>query len=250
MKKYLFIVLILCIKTLTAQDSKALLQQAADAYSNNDYPSAIQQYEQILANGEHAFEVYYNLANAYFKDNQIAPAILNYERANRLNPADADLQHNLRMAQSRTVDKINMIPVPELVTGYKSFVNSTPADTWGTFSLMIFVLALIGIAAFLYLNQKWMKQLALGLGGVLLLLSFLFFFLGWQQSNWLSNQKEAVIFQPSITVTSTPNDSGEELFVLHEGTKVRIVERFKEWVRVRIGDGNMGWMPRTAVKEI
>ena len=95
-----------------------------------------------------------------------------------------------------------------------------------------------------------MKQLALGLGGVLLLLSFLFFFLGWQQSNWLSNQKEAVIFQPSITVTSTPNDSGEELFVLHEGTKVRIVERFKEWVRVRIGDGNMGWMPRTAVKEI
>ena len=247
---HILFLLVFLIKTIAAQDGNILLQQAADAYTNGDYPAAIQQYEQILANGEHAFEVYYNLANAYFKDNQIAPAILNYERANRLDPADADLQHNLRMAQSRTVDNINMIPVPELVTGYKSFVNSTPADRWGAFSLVAFVLALIGIAAFLYLGQRWMKQMAVGSGVVLLLLSLFFFFLGWQQSNWLNSQKEAVIFQSSITVSSTPNDSGEELFVLHEGTKVRIVERFREWVRVRIGDGNMGWMPGKAVREI
>ncbi len=238
------------LKAASAQDANALLQQAADAYSNGDYKAAITQYEQVLAKGQHAFEVYYNLGNAYFKNNQIAPAILNYERAALLDPADADLQHNLAMAKSRTVDKIDILAVPEFVTGYKSFVNALPADRWGTWSIIAFVLMLGAIAAFLYLTQRWMKQLALGSGVLLALLAIVFFFFGWQQSNWLNSRKEAIIFQPSITVTSTPDNAGEELFVLHEGTKVRIVERFRDWVRIRIGDGNTGWMPVEAAEEI
>ncbi len=247
---YLFIILLLFVKTAIAQDNNALLQQAADAYANGDYPAAINHYEQILAQGQHAFEVYYNLGNAYFKKNEIAPAILNYERASRLNPSDADLQHNLAMAKSRTVDKVDMLTVPEFVTGYKSFVNATPADRWGTLSIIGFVFMLLAIAAFLYLTQRRMKQLALGSGVLLAFLTIVFFFFGWQQSNWLNSQKEAIIFQPSITITSTPDNTGEELFVLHEGTKVRIVERFRDWVRVRIGDGNTGWMPEEGMEEI
>ena len=253
MKNYVLIILLpllFFIKTATAQDGSPLLQQAADTYSNGDYKTAISQYEQILASGEAAFEVYYNLGNAYFKNNQIAPAILNYERAARLNPADGDLQHNLAMAKSRTVDKVDMLAVPEFVTGYKSFVNATPADRWGTLSIGAFVLMLAAIASFLYLTQKWAKQMALGSGTLLTLLAIIFFFFGWQQSNWLNSRKEAIIFQPSITVTSTPDNVGEELFVLHEGTKVRIVERFRNWVRVRIGDGNTGWVPEKVAKEI
>ena len=249
-KKYILLFFLFFIKTASAQDANTLLQQAADAYSNNDYRSAIDQYEQVLASGQHAFEVYYNLGNAYFKDNQIAPAILNYERAALLNPADADLQHNLSMAKSRTVDKINILAVPEFVTGYKSFVNATPADRWGTWSVVAFVLMLIAIAKFLYFSKKWMKQVALVFALVLALLAVAFFFFGWQQSNWLNSRKEAIIFQPSITVTSTPDNSGEELFVLHEGTKVRVMERFRDWIRIRIGDGNTGWMPKAAAKEI
>lgn len=246
----LFFALFLLVKMADAQDGTVLLQQAADAYSNGDYQTAIDQYEQLLAGGQDAFEVYYNLGNAYFKNNQIAPAILNYERAARINPADADLQHNLAMAKSRTVDKVDMIAVPEFVTGYKSFVNATPADRWGTLSILSFVLMLLAIGAFLYLSQRWMKQLALGAGGLLFLLAIAFFFFGWQQTNWLNSRKEAIIFQPSITVTSTPDKTGEELFVLHEGTKVRIVERFRDWIRVRIGDGNTGWVPEKVAKEI
>lgn len=246
----LFFVLLLFVKTASAQDGNLLLQQAADAYSNGDYQTAIDQYEQVLAGGQDAFEVYYNLGNAYFKNNQIAPAILNYERAARINPADADLQHNLAMAKSRTVDKVDMLAVPEFVSGYKSFVNATPADRWGTLSILAFVLMLVAIGAFLYLSRRWMKQLALGTGGVLALLAIAFFFFGWQQTNWLNSRKEAIIFQPSITVTSTPDKTGEELFVLHEGTKVRIVERFRDWIRVRIGDGNTGWVPEKVAKEI
>ena len=252
--KRLFQILYFCLlffpKISTAQEAHTLLQQAADAYANGDYQTAISQYEQIIVNGQHAFQVYYNLGNAYFKNNQIAPAILNYERAARINPADTDLQHNLAMAKSRTVDKVDMLAVPEFVTGYKSFVNATPADRWGAYSIAAFLLMLIAIATFLYFSKKWIKQVTLGSGILMALLAIIFFIFGWQQSTWLNSRKEAIIFQPSITVTSTPDSTGEELFVLHEGTKVRIVERFRNWVRIRIGDGNTGWVPEEAAKEI
>lgn len=255
MKKYLFIgflffSLFLFANKSNAQDSINLLQQAADAFANGDYPASISLYEQILTSGKDAFEVYYNLGNAYFKSDQIAPAILNYERAARFNPSDTDLLHNLKMAKARTVDKIDMLPVPELVSGYKTFVNATPADRWGMFSLLTFVFLLVAIAGFLFLNKKWLKQLALSSGLLLALLTLVFFFFGWQQSRWLESNKEAIVFQPSITVSSTPDQAGEELFVLHEGTKVRIVKRFKDWVRIRIGDGNMGWIKKEALEEI
>ena len=233
-----------------AQDGSALLPQAADAYTNGDYAVAIDFYEQILSSGQYSFEVYYNLGNAYFKNEELAPAILNYERAARIDPADADLQHNLAMAQSRTVDNIDMLPIPDLVSGYQSFINATAADSWGMFSLAAFVLLLAAILVFLNVEQRWLKQIVLGTGGLLLVLSLLFFFFGWQQSNWLNSRKEAIIFQPSITVTSTPDNAGEELFVLHAGTKVRIVERFRNRVRIQIGDGNTGWIEQPAIQEI
>ena len=232
------------------QDNTMLLQQAADAYSNKNFQAAIDAYEKILENGSEAFEVYYNLGNAYYKSDQIAPAILNYERAKLLRPADEDLSHNLAMAEARTVDRIEGIPVPELITGYKSFVNTVSADLWGFYSIICFILVLGAVAGFLFLTQRWIKQLLLGLGVLCLVLSLLFWFLGAQQQSWLNNQKEAIIFQASVTASSTPNENGEDLFVLHAGTKVKVVKRFRDWVQVQIANGNTGWMQANAIQQI
>ncbi len=154
------------------------------------------------------------------------------------------------MARERTVDKIDMLSVPELLTGFRAFVNRFPADKWGMWSIFAFFLALLSAAVFLFFARRIVKQMALGFGVVFLVASIIFFYFGWQQQLWLNSRKEAIIFQPSITVHSTPGTTGEELFVLHEGTKVRIVERFQEWVRIRIGDGNSGWAPSDALEEI
>ena len=223
-----------------AQNGQALIQKAADAYGNADYQQAIDLYEQVLAGGEEAFELYYNLGNAYFKADQIAPAILNYERAARLDPADTDLNHNLAMARQRTTDKIETISVPEFVSVFKSYVNALSVDQWGIASILCFILLLAAAGAFLLSPLKWVKQLGLGSGLLLAALTTLFLLFAWQQKSWLDSRREAVIFQPSATVQSTPDNAGEELFVLHEGTKVRIVERFRDWVRIRIGDGENG----------
>jgi len=226
------------------------LAQAAEAYSNNNFEKSITLYEQILADGWESFEVYYNLGNAYYKTDQIAEAILNYERAAVINPTDEDLLHNLNMARSRTVDKISMIAVPQFVSGYKAFVNSISADTWGIISLISFFGILGLIIFFLSASQRWIKQTILGFILLFFLTSTTAFLFGWQQKNWRNSNKEAIIFQPSINVQSTPDQNGKELFVLHEGTKVQIVERFKDWARIRIGDGKTGWVTQQAIAEI
>lgn len=249
-KFLLLFIFFLGTQALLAQQENTQISEAADAYSNQEYQKAIDLYEQILSDGKDAFEIYYNLGNTYFKEEGIGAAILNYERAARIDPANADLQHNLKMAQARTVDKIEMISVPEFVTGYKSFVNTFSSDSWGKLSLLTFSLLLIFLLVFLFSNKKWMKQIALGSGILFLFLTTLFFYFGWQQERWLNDQKEAIIFKPSITVTSTPDNAGEELFVLHEGTKVRIIERFRDWTRIRIGNGNTGWIPKEVAEEI
>lgn len=226
------------------------LGKAAEAYSAGNYDEAIQLYKGVIAGNWESFEVYYNLGNAYYKSDQIAPAILNYERAAQINPLDEDLTHNLNMARNRTVDKIDIIAVPEFVSGYKSFVNNLSADSWGTISLLSFILMLGVIIVFLLLSNQRIKQLMLGLSILLLFLSAITFLFGWQQTSWRNNNNDAIIFQSSITAQSTPDENGEELFVLHEGTKVRITERFRNWVRIRIGDGKNGWIKEEAIEEI
>lgn len=238
-----------CCCMLMAQE-EAQLTQAAEAYSNSNFEEAIQLYEQVLANGWEAFEVYYNLGNAYYKTDQIAPAILNYERAARINPTDEDLQHNLNMARNRTVDRIEMLSVPQFVNGYKAFVNNLSSDSWGTISIFSFFLALAAILIFLLIPTKWIKQLTLGLLLLFIGLSTVSFLFGWQQKQWLNANNEGIIFQASIEVQSTPDENGQELFVLHQGTKVRIVENFKDFVRIRIGDGKTGWINKQAIQEI
>lgn len=250
-KKYSLGMFLICFLSLhTVAANTTLIEAAQEAYSKEDFQTAIEKYEQIVSNGNEAFELYYNLGNAYFKTDQLGLAILNYERAAKINPTDTDLNHNLAIAQSRTVDKIEVVSAPEFVSGFKSFVNATPADSWGIYSLMAFTLFLIALGIFFFLNVKNLKQLSLLFAAILLMLSLGFFYFGWQQQRWLNSNKEGIILQASVTVSSTPDQSGEELFVLHEGTKVRILEYFKDKTRIRITNGNIGWLFKNDLQEI
>ena len=246
------LILVICwiSNPVPAQNEQTILKDAAQAYADEEYTNAISLYENLLSQGKEAFELYFNLGNAYYKSDQIAPAILNYERAAKLQPTDEDLQYNLAMAQARTVDKIEAIQVPQFVTGYKSFVNQFSADQWGYFSILAFVFMLGVLAAFLLTTNRSFKKISLTIAILLFTLSFSTFIFGAQQRSWLNSNKEGIIFQPTINVRSGPQESAEAIFVLHEGTKVNIVERFSDWLRIRIGDGNTGWVKASSVQEI
>ena len=224
--------------------------EADSAYIRNDFASAIQLYEALLNKGESA-EVYYNLGNAYYKADNIAKAILNYERALLLNPGDNDIRFNLEMARAKTVDKVNPTSEMFFVTWFNSIKNLMGADLWAKCAITSFILFIITLALFIFAKQIVLKKVGFALS-ILFLIAVIFTnIFASKQKDSLENRTEAIIISPSVTVKSTPNESGTDLFILHEGHKVNIKDNsMKAWKEIRLEDGNVGWVPTDVIEII
>lgn len=220
------------------------------AYVNNDFASAIQIYESLLQKGE-APEIYYNLGNSYYKMDDIARAILNYERALLLSPGNADIRANLEIARSKAIDKVTPIPEIFFVTWIKSLVNSQSSDAWARTGIVSFLLFLVSLAIFLFTQHiKW-KKVGFSASVLLLVVTVLSNVFASQQKNFLTERNDAIILSPSVTVRSTPSESGTSLFILHEGRKVEIKDNsMREWKEIRLEDGKVGWVPASSVEVI
>lgn len=220
------------------------------AYMRNDYASAIQIYEALLKKGE-AAEVYYNLGNSYYKADDIAKAILNYERALLLQPGNADVRANLDIARSKTIDKV--VPVPEIffVAWTKSLINSLSVNAWAKLGIVSFILLLVSLSLFFFSKQIVWKKSGFIAGMIFLFFVVLSNVFASQQKNELMNRNNAIILSPSVTVRSTPSESGTSLFVLHEGHKVEIKDNsMREWKEIRLEDGKVGWVPTSTIEVI
>jgi len=243
-------VLLLMVQLATAQDGQSQLQEAEQYFKAGEYQKAINIYETLINEGKEAFGLYYNLGNAYFKKGNIPSALLYYERAKRLNPNDEDLQHNMAMAERQTVDEFEAVPELLVEKWGSGLVNWVHADVWGYLSIFFFVLMLVMAALFFMSAERSRKKLGFVTALICLMLAGTTFFLGQQQKYNSLNLVEAIVFEPSVTVRSMPAESGTSLFVVHEGSKVRILEQSDGWARVRLIDGNVGWLPQDAVRKI
>lgn len=232
------------------QQSNATKAEGDSAYMKNDYASAIQIYENLLQKGE-AAEIYYNLGNSYYKAGDIAKAILNYERALLLQPGSADIRANLEIAKSKTIDK--EVPVPKIffVVWTKSLINCLSVDVWAKLGVAFFVLLLVSLSLFFFSKQIIWKKAGFIAGTVFLVLVVLSNVFASQQKSELTNRNKAIVLSPSVTVRSTPSDSGTSLFILHEGHKVEIKDgSMREWKEIRLDDGKVGWVPTSAIEVI
>lgn len=220
------------------------------AYMRNDYASAIQIYESLLQQGE-AAEVYYNLGNSYYKAGEIAKAILNYERALLLQPGSADIRANLEIARSKTVDKVTPIPEIFFVSWIKSLINCLGVDAWAKVGIGFFLLLLVSLYLFFFSKQVVGKKIGFIAGVVSLLLVILCNTFASQQKSTLEARSKAIVLSPSVTVRSTPSESGTSLFILHEGHKVEIKDgTMNEWKEIRLEDGKVGWLPSSSIELI
>ena len=185
--------------------------------------------------------MYYNLGNSYYKADDIAKAILNYERALLLQPGNADIRANLEVARSKTIDKV--VPVPEIffVSWTKSLINSLSVDAWAKLGVVFFVLLLVSLYLFFFSKQIVGKKAGFIAGIVFLIFVVLSNVFAAQQKKELVDRNEAIVLSPSVTVRSTPSESGTSLFILHEGRKVEIKDNsMREWKEIRLEDGKVG----------
>jgi len=223
--------------------SHALTKTEADsAYVHGEYQKAIALYEALLKQGASA-EIYYNLGNAYYRTENITQAVLNYERALLLSPADRDIRFNLQMARSKTIDKI--VPEQEMffITWYHSLVSLASVDGWARIALLSLSMAIILALLYLFASRIWLRKVGFFGGIVMILLFIVSNVFAYQQKLQFLYRRGAIVIAPAVTVKSTPSEQGTDLFILHEGTKVTITDAsMKGWKEIRLADGKEGWI--------
>ena len=245
MNRTLMIISILatCFMVAESRDLQDLLQTGNQYYLDGKYEMAVQSYQSIIDSGYASAELYYNLGNAYYKSHDITMALVNYERARILKPNDPEINHNLVIAREFVVDRIEVLPEFFLRKAYVNFVKIFDADIWALVSVITFGLALGLFLAYFFLNQLFIRKLSFWTGILFILISASTFLFALQQNNLVTKHHQAIILTPSVTIKSSPDeDSGTDLFLLHEGTKVAISDELGDWREVILSDGNSGWL--------
>ena len=248
--KKLFVVCLLLVSFV--QLVSAVTKEEADkAYQDNKFKEAIEKYETILSTEGESADSYYNLGNSYFKDKNMAKAVLNYERALLLNPGDADIRFNLEMARSKTVDKITPAREIFIATWIKALADTMNEKEWGKLGIVSFILLLVSVAFYIFGNRIWVKKTGFIAAFSLLVITVCANIFADRQKEKLEERKGAIIMVPTITIKSTPDESGTDLFVLHEGAKVYIEDdSMKGWKEIYMEDGNKGWIQADAIEII
>lgn len=246
----ILIFLLLFIQAASSAKVDTLFSRANQEYANEMYTNAIDDYQLIIQTGVESAELYFNLGNAYFKINDIPSAVLYYEKAKKLKPNDEDINFNLNVANTQIVDKIEPVPELFLKQWWRSIYNIFIADTWAMISVVGFILFFVLLAFYLLSKLIVIRKSAFYAGLIVLLLTLFTFTIAFQKYNILKHQKEAIVFVPTITVKSSPNQNSVDLFVIHEGAKVKILETVGNWNEIKIANGSVGWLPKESLKEI
>ena len=225
-----------------------LFADANQLYSDGNYAEAAQAYEQIIAEQPNS-EAYYNLGNAYFKQDELAQAILAYERCLRLDPRNKDAKYNLAFAHSRIIDNVEDNQMFFIKNWLQSIRNTMRETTWMILSIISFLIVLIGALLFALSKEQWLRKTAFYSALVALFISICACANAGSLHSRDNNRAEAIITQGIVNVKASPDRSGTELFTLHEGTKVIIYETLGEWCNIHVGN-NVGWMKLSSLERI
>jgi len=246
MKKLLFLILFIT-QIAIAQTAFEIGNQL---YQKENYQEAITNYENVLASGKQSAALYFNLGNCYYKLHKVAPAVYNYEKALQLNPNDEEIKTNLDFAKKMAIDDIKVIPKVGFNKLISDFTSQYHFDTWAWIAVF---LAFVFLAFFVgyYFSGTTFKKRIFFLGMFLISIGITTAVLsGIFEKNRLVNEKPAIVFAESASVKSEPKAASADTFVLHEGTKVYILESIANWKKIQLTDETTGWIEDGAIKEL
>jgi tetratricopeptide (TPR) repeat protein len=241
-KATIIIILIIAAVPVIAQNIYNLVEKGNLHFMSGEYELAINEYQAVIDSGYESAELYYNLGNAYYKSHKITLALVNYERANLLDPGDEEILHNLEMTRQLVVDEIDKLPefLPKL--WYQRFIGLLKTDQWALLSMITFPISLLLFLLYLFVRHIRIRKISFWLATVIMIISLSTLVFSYHQKKLVYDNSYAIIISPSVTIKSSPDDSGTELFQLHEGTKVEIIDQLGEWKEIKLSDGNVGWL--------
>ena len=244
MKRYTLLIYMLAIMGWAFGQNTAdeWFNQANAAYNSGNYETAVEFYEKILATDMESVPVYYNMGNAYYKMREYPMAIYSYEKALKLDPSNEEVRTNLEIANLAIVDKIEPVPQSFIERWWRSLRAMCSSDRWAWWSVAAFALLLVCLFMFLRSRRVGMRKLGFFMGIIFLIVFAFSVVFAAQLKHAASTQDQAIVMTPTVTVQSSPSDDGVDLFVLHEGTKVSVLESSNGWNKIRIANGSVGWL--------
>lgn len=240
---------IFAVEKTFSQDA-AKFNKGIEEYTADNFNGALEAWLDMYNAGYRSASLNYNIGNAYFKLQDIPGAILFYERAYLLNPADENINYNLEIARSLTVDRFQEIPELIFVKWFNFISLLLHGNTWGIISLASFVLCLLFLSLYIYSSQYMSKVAGFWLAIFMLVISIATISFSWQNQTLVNDSHKAIIMNPLVSGKSSPDSSGTDLFVIHEGTKVTIGDEVGGWFEIRLSDGNKGWVPAGSLNKI
>jgi tetratricopeptide (TPR) repeat protein len=223
-------------------DMDSLFHAANRFYEMEEYEAALEAYHAVTLGGKESADLYYNMGNAAFRSNSIGHAVLYYEKALKMDPSHEDAAHNLDFVSKYRIDSFEEVPVLFLSTWIKAFIQLFPEHIWSILAMIFFVILLSGIILYLYSRSVFVKKLGFISALTALLLFTISISSAMSRHRDIVDPDTGIILSPSVVVRSSPSESGTELFILHEGTKIGVNEAVGGWQNIRLIDGREGWI--------
>lgn len=246
MKKIFYIILLIS----QAFYAQSAFEKGNDLYKKEKYEEAVVFYEGILKSGQQSAELYFNLGNTYYKLHRVAPAVYNYEKALLLTPDDIEIQTNLKFAQKMAIDEIKVVPKVGFSKMLSDALDIFHYDVWAAIATGFSALFLLFFVGYYFGSTSLLKRTFF----VGMILAFFFMLISVAaaitERNTYNNERPAVVFAESVSVKSEPKTAAPEAFVLHEGTKVFILENQDKWRKIQLTDETEGWIEKAAIKEL
>ena len=251
MKKVIFIISVLFVYVgLSANNNNEQISKANQFYHKAQYNEALQIYKKVLESGVESSELYYNIGNDFYKLGNNTSAILYFEKAKKLAPGDASIEHNLAVANLKVVDKIEILPQFILYRWLNKIEDFLFVDQWAIFVIIFFIIFLVSLFFFIFTRIVFVKKLSFGFMIFFLIVTISSFVITEMQYSRIKNNKEAIVFSPSVTIKSSPDEKSTDLFILHEGTKVKLIDNIGEWTEIKMPNGTVGWLKITSLEAI
>lgn len=241
MKKQVYIIVLLTL-TVFSGISQDLIQKAEKAYDSKKYSEAIEAYQKLADEGYKSYQLYFNLANSYYRNNQLGQAIYYYELARKVEPNDEDTRINLGIASAKTIDKIDSKENFFISAVKTNVLSSFSTTTWAWFTII--ALASAAVLFFVFVNSRILivKRVSFLLSCLLFLSFFICYFLGYSAVKARYENKFAIVLSREIKIMNEPTAMAKMKFSLHEGTKIRVIEKNGDWLLIKLDNGNEGWV--------
>lgn len=253
MKKDIFKIILLMIfisLSIAKADVKSEMQKGNVYYKNNQYQLAIDKYDKLIKQGYQGTSLYYNLGNAHYRLGNVGYAILYYEKALKLSPNDEDVKHNLELARINIKDKVETLPPFFIFNIWESVLASLSVSGWTVFVYIVFILLLLCVIAYFFSRTSTQQRISFFSGVGVFAVLILAIILLAVKMNKEFNIKDGIIVSNVVNVKSSPDNSSKDEFIVHEGLKIRLEDKVDNWVKIRLADGKLGWIPEENLKQI